>query len=66
MTLFVFFQIYRWLGVDERDEKLRLSRGRMPSPPPSPPGGPNGSNGAVAGDTGRESVVAGLGAGREA
>jgi putative membrane protein len=46
MTLYVFIQIYRWLG-NEEGGKPRPKGARLVGPP-TPEGGPNGSNGAVA------------------
>lgn len=43
MTLYVFIQIYRWLG-NEEGGKPRPKGARLTSPP-TPAGGPNGSNG---------------------
>jgi putative membrane protein len=44
MTLFVFFQIYRWIGIDDDEERLRKHGVRLGPPPPVPAGGPNGSD----------------------
>ncbi|HEX2702182.1 MAG TPA: cytochrome c oxidase assembly protein [Solirubrobacteraceae bacterium] len=45
MTLFVFFQIYRWLGIEERDDMLLVKGRRLGPPSPPPAGGSNGANG---------------------
>jgi cytochrome c oxidase assembly factor CtaG len=47
MTLFVFIQIYRWLGSEGTDGKPRRSGARLTPAAPTPQGGPNGSNGAT-------------------
>jgi cytochrome c oxidase assembly factor CtaG len=47
MTLYVFIQIYRWLGSEGTGGKPRRSGARLTPAGPTPQGGPNGSNGAT-------------------